>query len=130
LSDEVTYYQAPQDEGNEQEKEKETGNEEAKSTFTASAEKHSRFWPVTPNPNDYDHKAVNNCARACRETASCFQYLWDGGSCKLSTKFFTLGGMKLVEEERRWVSGWNLERVREFQSGNGECGSGLWEYDE
>ena len=117
LSDEVTYYQAPQEEELEQE-EKETGNEEAE----------PRFWPVTPNANAYDHGAVDACARACDKTPSCFQYLWDGGSCKLSPQF-TLGGMKQVEDKRRCVSGWDLKRVRKFQTEN-ECGSGLWEYHE
>jgi hypothetical protein len=74
--------------------------------------------------------AANNCMRACENTTSCFQYLWDGASCKVSTNFFSLGSMKKEEAGPKWVSGWNLKMVKKFQEENAQCKGGLWEYDD
>jgi hypothetical protein len=72
---------------------------------------------------------ANDCMRACENTTSCFQYLWDGVSCKVSTSFFSLGSMRKEEAGPEWVSGWNLKMVKKFQEENTHCKGGLWEYD-
>lgn len=72
---------------------------------------------------------VDDCMQMCLKTTSCFQYLWDGESCKLSSNFFSLGSMKEAEEGKKMVSGWDLKKIKDFQRHNGQCGAGLWEYD-
>lgn len=73
---------------------------------------------------------ANSCRLACENMEYCFQYLWNGKSCKISSDFFSLGSKKEEEGGMKWVSGWNLEAVKKFQTENAECNGGLWEFDE
>jgi hypothetical protein len=78
---------------------------------------------------EWEKDPANACMEACKNTASCFQYVWDGTTCKVSTSFFSLGSIKIEEGSSKWVSGWNLEAVTKFRKENAQCKDGSWEYN-
>lgn len=64
-----------------------------------------------------------NCSAACAGQPSCFQSLYAGGECKLSTTNFRFGERRAPEDGRTWVSSWNKTRMAAWVQARGPCGN-------
>jgi hypothetical protein len=82
-------------------------------------------WWSRNDPKSYAYKSIDECIRACKENRRCFQYVYYGQTCKLSTSFH-LGGKRLPESDVKFRSGWDLERIAQFQEDNSPCKGPLY----
>ncbi|KAI1759079.1 glycosyltransferase family 31 protein [Hypoxylon sp. FL1150] len=73
------------------------------------------------------HKSFYHCRRLCDTVPSCFQFSFHDGICAYSNSF-ALGKPveKKDKEEQRWVSGWNVNRIREWVAKQGDCKEPVW----
>ncbi|ATZ46428.1 hypothetical protein BCIN_01g10270 [Botrytis cinerea B05.10] len=70
--------------------------------------------------------SFSQCKAACVADKLCFQFVSHDSTCALSHTI-RLGGKRLPknEDDHKYISGWNLERIREWTS-NTKCTSAHW----
>ncbi|KAI1471022.1 glycosyltransferase family 31 protein [Daldinia caldariorum] len=73
------------------------------------------------------YKSFEHCRKLCHSIHDCFQFSYRAGACTYN-KSFRLGkpAPKTSTEEDRWVSGWNIERIRPWVEGQAPCGEPVW----
>lgn len=68
------------------------------------------------------HLSFIDCGKACQENQSCLQYRFHQGICAFSSKIKHGHPTKKEEkDEDRWLSGWNVDRIREWVKTNDHC---------
>ncbi|KAI1769927.1 glycosyltransferase family 31 protein [Hypoxylon cercidicola] len=73
------------------------------------------------------HKSFNHCRKLCDTVASCFQFSYHDGICAYSKSFMLGKPMEKTDEiEQRWVSGWNVNRIRTWVDRQGNCKEPVW----
>ncbi|KAI1656263.1 glycosyltransferase family 31 protein [Daldinia decipiens] len=73
------------------------------------------------------HKSFEHCRKLCDSNHDCFQFSYRAGACAYN-KSFRLGkpAPKVNNEEEKWVSGWNIERIRAWVERQGQCKETVW----
>lgn len=68
------------------------------------------------------HVNWENCHAACLEHEECFQFTWHDESCAMH-RTFRMGKpvKKESEEKKRTISGWNIDRIKEWIKSHGDC---------
>jgi hypothetical protein len=76
--------------------------------------------------NKASYTSFEHCKIACEADKLCFQFVYDGTACALS-HHIRLGKERSPEENgtQRYISGWNMERIREWTMKN-NCASAHW----
>ncbi|KFH42374.1 hypothetical protein ACRE_069110 [Hapsidospora chrysogenum ATCC 11550] len=80
------------------------------------------------------HLSFHNCRLACQNLPDCLQCRHHGGVCSMSTTVKhgrpaqnkSAGAEEDTEEDDRWMSGWDLERIEAWVRGHEECGEVVW----
>ncbi|KAI1480835.1 glycosyltransferase family 31 protein [Daldinia eschscholtzii] len=73
------------------------------------------------------HKSFEHCRKLCDSSHDCFQFSYHDGVCAYNTSI-RLGkpAPKMINGEERWVSGWNIERIRTWVEEQGQCREPVW----
>ncbi|KAI2632619.1 glycosyltransferase family 31 protein [Hypomontagnella submonticulosa] len=73
------------------------------------------------------HKSFEYCRKMCDGTPDCFQFSYHAGACTYH-KSFKLGRpvAKTDNEEDRWISGWNMDRIRAWAEEHQNCQDPVW----
>ncbi|KAI0384703.1 glycosyltransferase family 31 protein [Hypomontagnella monticulosa] len=73
------------------------------------------------------YKSFEYCRRMCDGTPDCFQFSYHAGACTYH-KSFKLGkpAAKTDNEEDKWISGWNMDRIRAWVEGHQDCKDPVW----
>jgi hypothetical protein len=76
--------------------------------------------------NKASYTSFEHCKVACEADKLCFQFVYDGTACALS-HHIRLGRKRSPEENgtQRYISGWNMERIREWTMKT-NCASAHW----
>ncbi|GIJ88320.1 hypothetical protein Asppvi_007240 [Aspergillus pseudoviridinutans] len=74
-------------------------------------------------PVNLDNPSMESCREACEN--HCFQWRYSEGECHISTESFRLGTKRLPEGQRRWFSGWNVQRIQEWRDAH-PCKETTW----
>ncbi len=61
-----------------------------------------------------------NCVAACTANEECFGWMYVDKECNLS-RSIKLGGRKVAEGNKKWVSGWMMERVEKLKEEMEPC---------
>ena len=73
------------------------------------------------------HLSFEDCGRMCASKDECFQYRYQNGICGYARAFMLGKPMKREwEERRRWRSGWDLEKIRNWVAAHRECKEIYW----
>ncbi|KAI1084591.1 hypothetical protein F5B20DRAFT_591626 [Whalleya microplaca] len=85
--------------------------------------KHGPLRPVESNA----HKSFEHCRELCKSVRNCFQFSYHNGICAYH-KGFRLGEprMKARTQDRRWISGWDVGRIKAWIAEQDECGEAMW----
>jgi hypothetical protein len=75
---------------------------------------------VTLKTPDPAAMTFDTCFDACLKDRKCMQYEHFGDTCKLGYSI-RRGHEHGPEGDKKWVSGWALERIKEFQMTHGPC---------
>lgn len=65
-------------------------------------------------------KSVESCERACEKDMKCLQYEHTGVECRLSHSI-RLGEQRLPRDDEKHVSGWMLDRIKDFKKAHSPC---------
>jgi hypothetical protein len=65
-------------------------------------------------------KSVESCERACEKDMKCLQYEHTGVECRLSHSI-RLGEQRLPRDDEKHVSGWMLDRIKDFKKVHSPC---------
>ncbi|KAI2463836.1 glycosyltransferase family 31 protein [Annulohypoxylon bovei var. microspora] len=73
------------------------------------------------------YKSYEDCRKLCKAVNNCFQFSYHAGAC-IYNKSFKLGKptLKADKEEDKWISGWNVERIRAWVEEQGQCDDPVW----
>ncbi|KAI1389190.1 glycosyltransferase family 31 protein [Hypoxylon trugodes] len=73
------------------------------------------------------HKSFEHCRKLCDSVSNCFQFSYHNGACTYN-KSFMLGKptAKTDDEQEKWTSGWNIERIQAWVEKQGECKQPIW----
>lgn len=68
------------------------------------------------------HKSFDDCRKACESLDECLQFRWQDDACAMS-KNFRLGNPMRKEDEpsKRWMSGWDVEKINKWIDAQDEC---------
>jgi len=74
-------------------------------------------------------QSLEEYARACRDGKKCHQYQHHKDTCDFSYTFRLSHSQQLDHtSDRKLVSGWVLERIKDFKKRNSPCGNARWVY--
>jgi hypothetical protein len=73
------------------------------------------------------HLSFDNCRAACESLKDCFQYRFQDGICGTSWAFKLGKPMKKAsQEKKRWMSGWDVAKIKQWIEKQGDCGKVKW----
>lgn len=81
------------------------------------------------DPNHKSNQSFESCKEYCHEHEKCFQFTWHGHHCWMSS-VIRVGHHKdpdgeHEEADRKYVSGWDIEKIRIFM-GKNTCKDGAY----
>lgn len=65
-------------------------------------------------------KSADKCHSACKKDRACMQWEHSGDACRLS-HVIRLGHAQGPDGDRKWVSGWMLDRIKAFRASRSPC---------
>lgn len=83
-------------------------------------EEKRKIWYELSEPERASIESVEKCRDVCESDESCVQFSWHPGTCKVSSSI-KMG--KPVPTKEEYVSGWMIDRVKEFKKARGKCTS-------
>ncbi|KAI0008990.1 hypothetical protein F4779DRAFT_618113 [Xylariaceae sp. FL0662B] len=86
----------------------------------------AKHGPLTPIESDA-HKSFEHCREMCDCFPDCFQFSYHNGICAYH-KGFKLGEprMRTRKEDRRWISGWSVPKIKAWIAEQEECEDAVW----
>ncbi|RHZ73687.1 hypothetical protein CDV55_106568 [Aspergillus turcosus] len=76
-------------------------------------------------PVELDNPSMEACRDECFSHDICFQWRYSEKECHVSTESFRLGTKRLPEDQRRWFSGWNVQRIQTWRDAH-PCKEPAW----
>lgn len=69
------------------------------------------------------HASWEGCRAACLEHEECFQFMWHDECCAMRRNFRLGTPVKKDEHEKhRYISGWDVDKIKKWISQYGDCG--------
>lgn len=76
---------------------------------------------ISPPPAEpVAYESVERCVQACKDMPECFQYTYTDQKCRLQ-KTFRFGQRKDPDGDKRWKSGWDLDKIQKFKEEHVPC---------
>lgn len=76
-------------------------------------------------PVELDDPSMEACRDECLSHDICFQWRYSQKECHVSTESFRLGTKRPPENQRRWFSGWNVQRIQKWRDAH-PCKEPAW----
>jgi hypothetical protein len=88
---------------------------------------YGRKWSELNEEERSSPESAENCRKACEASNECFQWQHHDRECALH-RTIRLGTSKR-EGDRRYTSGWRLDKIKDFEKEMNDCKGGLdWTY--